>query len=479
MYDQRNNRCAKIGQVDKKESEKLNKRLFRKERELSRFDNSISESSSSFHAVNFDYVIPNEHSLKQTLKNVEWQGPESEKDNEDEIFLPSKKMRPSSSTQMRTELKSTALVSDRYGISDRATAAIASSVLKDIGIINDSDKSLVIDKNKLRREKTRLRNSLQNSVDVILRGLYFDGRKDDTLVVEIMHSKNFRKLVKEEHISLIQQPRSNYISHVSPTSGSGKNITDSIISRRNELNISLEDLDVVGSDGTATNTGWKNGVIHNIEMILKRPLQWSICLLHFKNELPFRHLFEHLNGPIIDPKSFCGPIGKSLLGCENLPVVEFESIGCDIPSLDEGVLKQLSKNQKYLLNIASAIKSGFCPPDLSVSDSGSLIVSHSQWLTATNRNLRLYVSTINPSNELIQVVKFILACYIPVWFAIKKNSSFIDGPKHVFKAIETSRYLPENLLQIIDPVIERNAFFVHPENLLLAMIMDEVSENLA
>ena len=43
----------------------------------------------------------------------------------------------------------------------------------------------------------------------------------------------------------------------------------------------------------------------------------------------------------------------------------------------------------------------------------------------------------------------------------------------MFKLIQTSRYLPEHLLEIIDPVIQRNAFFAHPENLLLAMAMDE------
>ena len=147
------------------------------------------------------------------------------------------------------------------------------------------------------------------------------------------------------------------------------------------------------------------------EMILKRSFQWNICILHFNDIQIFKYLFEYLDGLTTGPKSFCGFIGKSLLGYENLFVVEFESIGCDIPSL-EGVFKQFSKDKKYLLNIALAIKSRFCPSDLAVSDPGSL--SHSRWLTATNRNLRLYISTINPSNELIQIVKFILACYMPV-----------------------------------------------------------------
>ena len=45
---------------------------------------------------------------------------------------------------------------------------------------------------------------------------------------------------------------------------------------------------------TATNTGWKNGVICNPELKIFRPSHWFICLLHF-NELPFRHLFESVD----------------------------------------------------------------------------------------------------------------------------------------------------------------------------------------
>lgn len=62
---------------------------------------------------------------------------------------------------------------------------------------------------------------------------------------------------------------------------------------------------------------------------------------------------------------------------------------------------------------------------------------------------------------------------MPVWFNIKKSKHFTDGPKHVFQAIQTSRYLSDDLLKIVNPVIERNAFFAHPENLLLAMIVDD------
>lgn len=198
-------------------------------------------------------------------------------------------------------------------------------------------------------------------------------------------------------------------------------------------------------------------MIRLIELHVKRPLQWGVCLLHF-NELPFRHLFQTLDWKTVGPKSISGPIGRQLNGCEKLPVVNFDSIQCVIPEIDR---KLLSKDQQYLFDISTAIKSGNCPEDLSIRDPGPL--SHARWLTAANRVLRLYASVITPSDEHKLLVSFILKSYMPVWFNIKKSKYFTDGPKHVFQAIETSRFLPENLLEVVDPVIERNSFFAHPK----------------
>lgn len=55
----------------------------------------------------------------------------------------------------------------------------------------------------------------------------------------------------------------------------------------------------------------------------------------------------------------------------------------------------------------------------------------------------------------------------------QKSKYLTNGPEHIFQVLKSSRFLPENLLQVIDPVIERNAFFAHPENLILSMIVDE------
>ncbi|GBL97455.1 hypothetical protein AVEN_105803-1 [Araneus ventricosus] len=93
--------------------------------------------------------------------------------------------------------------------------------------------------------------------------------------------------------------------------------------------------------------------------------------------------------------------------------------------------------------------------------------------TAANRVLMLYINSSDPSGNLKETVGFILKSYMPVWLAIKKSKYFTNGPKHVFQAIQTSRYLSDELLQVVDPIIQRNAFFEHTENFLLTMLVNE------
>lgn len=454
IYLQRKYGMGKIGTLDQKETNKLRTRLLRR-------NNTLKRQPSK----------PVEDEIKETEDIDEIQqsfNAEVESNNHDH-YKPSCSKKKEFPWQMRLTLQSTSLNCDRYGVSDRAAAAIASSVLEDIGVISETDTSLVIDRHKIRREKSRTRKELQQSqLDLDeLHGIYFDGRKDHTLVIEKIGSKQFRRTIKEEHYSIIKEPGSDYLSHVSPNSSSAKDITASIVSCLTERGVSLEFLDVVGCDGTNTNTGWKGGAIRQLEVHLGRPLQWAICLLHFV-ELPFRHLFQHLDGETSGPRSFMGTIGKNLIGCEKLSVVNFQLIDCEIPEVD---MQLLSKDQRYLFDISQAIKSGNVPNDLSNRDPGP--ISHARWLTCANRILRLYVAVENPSYALIDIVTYILKSYMPVWFEIKCSKYITNGPIHLYRAIETSRYLPGDLKKVVFSVIERNSFFAHPENLLMAMVFDD------
>nr|GBN83623.1 hypothetical protein AVEN_134506-1 [Araneus ventricosus] len=117
-----------------------------------------------------------------------------------------------------------------------------------------------------------------------------------------------------------------------------------------------------------------------------------------------------------------------------------------------------------------AVKSGNGKEDLAVRDLGPL--SHSRWLATANRTLRLYLSEESPTPELQKLVVFILKSYMPIWFSIKTSKYFTEGPTLVNQSIQSSRYLPEDLRNLVDPMVKRNGFFAHPEHLMLAMIQD-------
>lgn len=365
-------------------------------------------------------------------------------------------------------LHSLTTVCDRYGVSDRAAAAIVSSVLCSVSNADSEAQSAnVVDRMKLRRMRQKVRKQILTEERVTeIPALYFDGRKDKTAKTVLKGSKRFRVIVQEEHISIIKEPGSVYVGYVVPTSGSARNIERAIHSFLTTEKISPASLMAVGCDGTNTNTGKVGGVIRLLENRLSRPLQWIICLLH-ANELPLRHLFTYLDGPTAGPKSFAGLVGKALETCETLPLAHFEKIEGELPPQ---ISTDLSTDQKYLQEITTAVINGSCPPDLLHRSPGKL--SHARWLTRANRILRLYISTENPQPNLVTLATFVVKSYAPVWFAIKTHSSCKDGSKHLWKLANSTRYLSDELLAIVDPVLIRNSYFAHPENLLLSMITD-------
>ncbi|GBL75271.1 hypothetical protein AVEN_194497-1 [Araneus ventricosus] len=97
---------------------------------------------------------------------------------------------------------------------------------------------------------------------------------------------------------------------------------------------------------------------------------------------------------------------------------------------------------------------------------------HAQWLTRANRILSLYISMESPSENLVILATYVVKVYAPNSFAIKIHTYCKNEARHLFKLIAATRYLPTELKAKIDLVIQRNIYFAHPENLLIAMLTD-------
>ncbi|CAH0558644.1 unnamed protein product [Brassicogethes aeneus] len=173
-------------------------------------------------------------------------------------------------SQIRLNLTSTALVSDRFGISDRATAAIASSVLHDVGIISEEDTSQIIDKSKIRRQKQKIRQAIRQDASIVTKGLYFDGRKDNTIYQQKIGAKLYRRVKKEEHISLIREPGGQYVGHVTPSSATGSELSKYIVKYLHDNDIDINELEAIGCDVVQTTRYLPDGIKKIIDPVIQR-----------------------------------------------------------------------------------------------------------------------------------------------------------------------------------------------------------------
>lgn len=442
LIDQRSTRKMIIGGVDTIATAKMNKGLQRKACQSSL----LSE--------------PCDGPQNRLLFSPSGSESTTSSEHNDNFDSPTKKVKTEPLKKKKVNYDLLAKTCDRFGVSDRVAAAIVSAVLQ-------PTTAEVVDKNKIRRQRELSRKcAIQRAKVSSVPALYFDGRKDKTLVLSKKNGKIYKSTVLEEHISLIKEPGTEFLGYISPVSGTSKCVEKSIVDYFLEQNISTDDLVAVGCDGTNVNVGRQGGIIRLLEKRFNRPLQWIVCLLHM-NELPFRHLFQHMDGKTSGPQTFAGPIGKLLENCEERSVVQYQPIPGELPDV---TVEELSVDQKYLYQIVLAVITGEFPTDLGNKSPGKM--SHARWLTRANRVMRLYVSTISPSEKLVVLATFVVKAYAPTWFSIKTHPTCKDGARHLHKLIAATRYLPDQLKAVVDPVIQRNGYFAHPENLLLSMLTD-------
>ncbi|GBN48246.1 hypothetical protein AVEN_184247-1 [Araneus ventricosus] len=299
-------------------------------------------------------------------------------------------------TPVVTKFSAVARTLDRCGISDQAGSAIVSqwlyewmAALQDVGTFSDSNASNVVDRNKIRRERTKVRSTVSfqsviKDYDHDQFGLYFDGRKDRTLSTE----DNGRKVIIEEHVSLVKEPVSEYIGHVPVNFRRAQIIGNHIYSF----------LSCVGND------------IDEAKLVAT----------------------EHPSAQV-SKENFTGEIGKSLTGCEKLPVVSLTPIECTLCEVTNK--KDFSTDQLYLMEVCEVINCGHCRESLSKRNPGK--VCHSS-----------------------------LCAYVVQDPSIKP--SVIYGAQHLHQSIVLSRCLSSDLKDVIDPVIKRKGFFGHPENVLIS-----------
>ena len=156
-----------------------------------------------------------------------------------------------------------------------------------------------------------------------------------------------------------------------------------------------------------------------------------------------------------------------------LDLINFTPIESPLPDLPDHIWKDLSADQKLLYQYVKAIQEGWVPPSLKLCKYGPL--NHSRWLTLAIRLLILYTRTENPSQGLITLVTYIMQVYAPMWFILKKASSFTDAPFALFTWMKLVERQPESVQLVVKPVVQHNAWPAEPGYMLCAMLSSQDS----
>jgi hypothetical protein len=265
--------------------------------------------------------------------------------------------------------------------------------------------------------------------------LYFDGKKTLTRFVKTNEVGNKKQVsIRKENLVLVQEPGNNFISHVTPDSANAEDTSNAIINKLRSMNISIENLMVIGGDGCAVNTGHISGTMRRIETIIGKELLRAICMLHLV-ELLLKWVYEFYYGVSKGPEDF-GEIDDDLKTCHEMKVCKFRRIiPKNFPNFE---IDGLSRDQAYLFSMGLAVKTGQVSPRLASKTPGKLC--RSRWLTLASRILRLFVTQKKPNRKLSAVAKFVMTCYIPHWHAVKTKSSVSFGPLHFLNLIKSTRF---------------------------------------
>ena len=72
-----------------------------------------------------------------------------------------------------------------------------------------------------------------------------------------------------------------------------------------------------------------------------------------------------------------------------------------------------------------------------------------------------------------EIISMLVNLYFPNFFNIKNNSHCQEGAKNFFQVMELSKDLAVGSRETVERVLQDNAYWAHPENIVIAMLGDE------
>ena len=388
----------------------------------------------------------------------------------------------------------TAAESMRFDVSPAAGAAVATGYLKDLiaaGHLSKDLSYLTLDPNKLRRARQSVmtraqKEDLEKARKERIKAIYFDGRKDKTrAMLPDLCGRLHPKIVKEEHVSVTQEPEGSYLGHFTPEPAvypdkPAKMVAVGLYDMLVKCD-STDTVDTLGGDSYNGNTGWKGGTNAHLEKMLCHKCHWAVCMCH-TNELPLRHLIDKLDGKTSSKDGFTGPVGKLL---SNVPDMEmnydYEPLpgGEDLIVLPPNIVKGLCTDACTSYKYCAAVKTGILSPEVAGLKPGKIV--HSRWLTTGESLLMMWTRKHGLTGRDLEILKtlvlFCLRSYFKLYFEIKVKHYLVHGPYHILTQLRILKSLPMEVRDIVTPYIRTGAWYAHSECVLLSLLGSDVAED--
>lgn len=239
---------------------------------------------------------------KNTVSGSKYMSVSSDEDSLDEPLIPT----PLPPCTKTLNLQNYAMVCERFGVPDHSAAQLASILFKNfnVTVIDENEREMKIDESTIRSEREKgLKELRKENYSPILKAFSFEYRAESG------------------HMVVLRQPSSIYLGHIACAPDStGSEKADALIRIFRNEDLNLKYLIGACCSAESTNTRGHDGILRSVELHVKKPLHWFVCLLEFNDRL-LQHLFTKLD-ECID-----GPIAKALFDCETKQVsFENESI---------------------------------------------------------------------------------------------------------------------------------------------------------
>ena len=138
--------------------------------------------------------------------------------------------------------------------------------------------------------------------------------------------------------------------------------------------------------------------------------------------------------------------------------------------LSEEFIEDLGNDQRLLYEYYKAVTTG----KISEKWLGRRIgpMTEARWMTRSIRVLALYTRKQNPSDSLIDLVKFIIHIYVPGWFSIKQSKLHII-PSVIFSLIQTSKKeLPSDIQITLLNSVQNSCYVFLKQNFIYCLLKD-------